>query len=177
MGPWEAAIVLAWAAIGFLALAMYGLSRQLVQLARQATPQVRQRQAPVPILPRQLMGHDDDVLLGIFVDESCPMCRDRLNDLAQGRVQRRGVDIMVLAEARSADRVPIPLPARLALLDQPLAELKVPATPYGIVVVNDSIVDAAPIGSSEAFQSLLDSAESAQLKLRARSPKEEESWR
>jgi hypothetical protein len=152
------ALLLTWAALVLLALALAGLVRQVHQLTH--GPGTRDlglpTGTPAPALDLVRAEPGRPTLL-LFLSEDCPVCREVFQE-ALGLDGAPATRAIFAEEAIGADP-----PANMTILpDQ--AELftayQVPATPYGVIIGADGRVRVAePVGSIRGLHALVTDAD------------------
>jgi hypothetical protein len=147
------ALVLAWAAIVLLTLAVAGLMRQVHLLLTERTDGAPAARAPAArALPADLVGPGGDGLV-LFASTSCVACSDVMPALVAYRAGGRRSCTVVTAGARHPG-----WPDELAYREHAadlFEQFEVVATPHALKVAGGSVVDAAPVGSVDALQRLI----------------------
>jgi hypothetical protein len=151
----SAMFLLLWLAVGFIALALSGLTRQVRMLAGVGrtfeSPRLVRMGVMVPEAIRELQ--DGRPLLAIFASPDCTACQARLEqaaDLAHQHQRLKWIVLFPAAASATADGLHV-LTDQRPLFD----ELGVPITPYAMLIDTDGrIVSAAPAGTSEVLEDL-----------------------
>lgn len=155
------AIVLAWIAIILLGFAMSGLLRQVRFLTHQAGKRVER----FPLVGEHVAPVDSrswsapTVL--VFARGDCEVCERRLAEvdaLAQSESEVRFVAIFAdYPNGFTGSRIDVVRNDEAAF-----SRFKVPVVPFGVVVGSGGlVVDAGPLGSTEAVERLLARARSS----------------
>lgn len=153
------ALILTWAAIALLALAMSGLLRQVRILASTSTSRMAQLGPPIgfvaPGLEADSRGWPTPAVL-MFLDMGCRTCQQVLRAFSDVATTN-GHDVSYVAvfrgdaDATAGSRVTMMTNQRTAF-----DRFHVPVTPFGVVLDGSGVVKAArPIGSTEAMTEFL----------------------
>ena len=156
------ALVLSWAALLLLGLAMSGLVRQV----RLLTETVFQGGNPYSYLVGKIarvepLRPSAGSRALLFVSAECEVCTDRLKRLDSIAATQPDVDFAaVFSGPLNGFRTDLfdLVPEQKSLFD----ELKIPITPFGVLTDAQGVISfAAPIGSDEALDSLVAKARRA----------------
>lgn len=151
-------VALSWLAISFLALAIYGLSRQVLEL-RRGFANWQGTAAPIPLTPPELLAVSyGSLLISVYVDSTCMGCIQRIDDYCAGEYDRHGVKVVFVAYRHDAEKLRVRLGESLIAIADTFESLHLPATPYGAAIFNGEVIVAAPLGSSDALHSLIEGA-------------------
>jgi hypothetical protein len=159
------ALLLAWAAILFLALAMTGLIRQVRYLSdrledgspsngvsRRRTSSVLRAGARPPGLEELLSAHGRPLGI-VFASDACPSCEARLDEL---REVMDDTDSLIVVRRRPLDgraAAPSGLPFPEVHSSELFDSFHVAMTPTAFAVGGDgAVADSVPLGSKTAVE-------------------------
>jgi hypothetical protein len=156
------ALILAWAAILLLALAMSGLLRQVHALSTGRGP--RQAAGPPVGSPAPPLGPGDQerpdlATVALFVDTSCDVCTQSLRVAeelaATGAGQVRFLAVFPAdADGFRQQRVEV-----IEHAQEAFEQYRIPLTPFGVVIGGDGRVErTSALGSEALVRQLVDDA-------------------
>jgi hypothetical protein len=152
------AIILAWAAIFLLTLALAGVIRQLRALqAAPVTQATRMRsQLEGRELPLAQVGATDlrDFEVLLFLSARCETCQEAIDWANETALGGHGLVVALLFEGRASAG------AKYAgtVVEDAHAVFRafgVPVTPFGVLIDDGRVVAASPLGSRDRWDSLL----------------------
>jgi hypothetical protein len=157
----ESALILTWLALAFLALSMYGLSRQVASFLTQGAGVSVLGRMRIRDLPDDLIPASGPPAVILFVDSQCSSCNSRLDELRTGSIDLAGLQLVLAVESGDhIDTSGLP-PSRVVELHGGFTAMDIATTPYGAVVdTSGRVLSAGPVGSRRAFEELTSSVSS-----------------
>lgn len=157
------ALVVSWAAIGLLALAMGGLLRQVRELSRKLESPGMPLESDAPRVVTELgeleLSSPDAATFVLFVDANCSSCREVVPHFATLAASMPHVNFVTMYERDAIVGVASGSAAVLTDASVAFARLRIPMTPFVAVAGHDfEVVKAAPVGSTALLDEFVASA-------------------
>lgn len=158
----QSALLLAWVAILIMALALTGLLRQLRGMNRrtQSTVLETDRWLDVPEEMKASLKLDNaSPALLLFVTPGCKACEARLRELAPLAAEEESVSFAAVFPEHANGFEGGGRIAKLEHKQTVFSQLRVPLTPYGVVLSREgAVTHATPVGSLKLLKQLVERA-------------------